>query len=266
MSSKIILIGNEKGGVGKTTTVLNVGEALARAGSKVLLVDLDPSGNLTHTLTKLQRDRRDNAKVTAEHIVDMSPESRKPASEAILDSVRPGVDLIPAPRNAAYLINAEKNITNDPIEGPHVLREALEPIRDRYDYILIDCSPTRNALEMCALVAADQLIVLNEAHDFSISAMEGVTSYAQSIKKRHNAGLWVRGTILNKVQPGTVLARTWNAKFAEAGVPVLGNVHSAESIKKAVNDGVSLADTKEGWRHLWVYDDLATTIIQRKKS
>ena len=266
MSSKVILIGNEKGGVGKTTTVLNVGEALARAGEKVLLVDLDPSGNLTHTLTKLQPDLRAAAKVTADHIVDIDPETRKPAAEAILDAVRPGVDLIAAPTNAAHLIGAEKNITNDPIEGPHVLRESLEPIRDRYDYILIDCSPTRNALEMCALVAADQLIVLNEAHDFSIAAMQGVTSYAQSIKKRHNSTLWVRGTILNKVQSGTVLARAWTTQFTEAGIPVLGSVQSAEAIKRAVNVGVSLADTKDGWRHVWVYDDLAATITQRKKS
>ncbi len=83
--------------MGKTTTVLNVGEALARAGEKVLLVDLDPSGNLTHTLTKLQPDLRAAAKVTADHIVDIDPETRKPAAEAILDAIRPPASISSPP-------------------------------------------------------------------------------------------------------------------------------------------------------------------------
>ncbi|MCK8673923.1 ParA family protein [Rhodococcus sp. NPDC003382] len=267
MSATVIYIGNEKGGVGKTTTVLNVGEALARAGAKVLLVDMDNAGHLSHTLTKSRPELRTNAAVTTDHIIEMRPEvPRKPAAEAIIEAVRPGVDLIAAPTNDAYLTSAEKYITDDPIDGPFVLREALQPIRDRYDYILLDCSPTRNALEMAALVASDQLIVVNEPIEFSVLAMQKMTAFAQKIKKRQNAGLWVRGTILNRLSAGTQLAKKWTAKFDEAGIPVLGMVRTAEVIKKAVEDGVSLADVKDGWRNTIDYDDIASAITQRKKS
>ncbi|WP_068166597.1 ParA family protein [Rhodococcus phenolicus] len=266
MTSQIILLTNEKGGVGKTTTVVNLGEAIARAGKNVLLIDLDPSGNLTLTVTKTQPDRRDSATVTVDHIVELHAERRRSASDAIVKDVRGGMDLIAAPKNPADLISAEKNISNDPLEGPHILREALEPIREHYDYILIDCSPTRNALELCALAAADQLIVINEPTQFSVDAMQRVTAYAQRIKKRSNPGLWVRGAIFNMYKTNTKIAQKWTTDLAEAGIPVLATIGYREAIKAAIEAGVSLAETKDGWRNAQVYDELAALITQRKKS
>lgn len=266
MSSQIILLTNEKGGVGKTTTVLNLGEALTRAGKSVLLIDLDPSGNLSDTLTKTQPGRRRDAAVTVDHIVELHPDRRQPASEAIIKDVRGSIDLIAAPMNPADLISAEKNISNDPLEGPHILREVLEPIRRRYDCILIDCSPTRNALELCALVAADQLIVINEPTKFSVDAMQRVTAYAQRIKKRSNASLWVRGAIFNMYKDNTKLAQKWAADLEEAGIPLLATIRYREAIKSAIEAGTPLIEAKEGWRHALAYDDLATIITQRKKS
>ncbi|MGN5240849.1 MULTISPECIES: AAA family ATPase [unclassified Rhodococcus (in: high G+C Gram-positive bacteria)] len=266
MSSQIILLTNEKGGVGKTTTVLNLGEALARAGKTVLLVDLDPSGNLTLTVTKTQPGRRDDATVTVDHIIELHADRRQSASDAVIKDIRGGMDLIAAPKNPADLISAEKNISNDPLEGPHILREALESIRERYDYILVDCSPTRNALELCALVAADQLVVINEPTQFSVDAMQRVTAYAQRIKKRSNSGLWVRGAIFNMYKTNTKLAQKWTTDLAEAGIPILATIGYREAIKAAIEAGIALAETKDGWRHALVYDELAATITQRKKS
>jgi chromosome partitioning protein len=188
---KIIALANQKGGVGKTTTCINLCSALTGRGKNVLICDVDPQGNCTSGMGV--------DKATRPNIYDVMVEGR-PAAEAIVKTKYGSI--IPANRELSgatvELVGME--------DREFVLKKALEPIRDGFDYILIDCPPSLELLTVNALVAADSVLIPVQCEYF---AMEGLTDLMTSIritKKRLNPGLEIEGLVMTMYDSRTNLS------------------------------------------------------------
>ncbi len=149
--AKTIAIGNQKGGVGKSTLTVNLGAALAKAGERVLLVDMDPSGNLTAGLGYPRNLQR-----TVESLMrEIALETENPSCEGTVLHHEEGMDLLPSNKLLTgmelWLQTVEENKT--------VLRDVLSRFQDDYDYILIDCMPSLGMLTLNAFTAADEILV-----------------------------------------------------------------------------------------------------------
>ena len=165
----IIAVANQKGGVGKTTTVVNLGAALARKGKSVLCIDFDPQANLTNYVAGCQSWENTIASVMRAAVLFQPADIR----ETIYHSERFGFDFIPSDLRLSeadiYLATAMSRET--------VLRRVLEPVRQAYDYILIDCNPSLGLLLTNVLVASNQVIIPVQTQYFAtqgLSSLEGV--------------------------------------------------------------------------------------------
>jgi chromosome partitioning protein len=180
--ARVIAVANQKGGVGKTTTAVNLAAALAHTAARVMLVDLDPQGNAT---MGSGIDKRELAASTCEMLLDEA------TLADILQRSPENFDLLPGNSD---LTAAEIRLMDEP-EREQRLKRALAPVRNNYDYILIDCPPSLSLLTLNALAAADSVLVPMQCEYF---ALEGLTSLLQTIdalKKRLNPTLEVEGIL-----------------------------------------------------------------------
>ena len=179
--AKIVAIANQKGGVGKTTTSVNLTAALAGLGKKVLLVDFDPQGNSTSGMGVSKRSRP-----TAHDVVLGDAAAR----DAVIRL--PYGWLLPANTD---LSGAEVELTNLP-RREYRLREALEEIRDDYDYIFIDCPPSLGLLTLNAFTAADSLLVPLQCEYYAMEGLADLTTSVKLANKRLNKNLYIEGILL----------------------------------------------------------------------
>ena len=180
--ARVIAVANQKGGVGKTTTAVNLAAALAHTAARVMLVDLDPQGNAT---MGSGIDKRELSASTCEMLLDEA------TLADILQRSPENFDLLPGNSD---LTAAEIRLMDEP-EREQRLKRALAPVRNNYDYILIDCPPSLSLLTLNALAAADSVLVPMQCEYF---ALEGLTSLLQTIdalKKRLNPTLAVEGIL-----------------------------------------------------------------------
>lgn len=166
--TKIIAIINQKGGVGKTTTAINLSAALGELGKKVLLIDLDPQGNTSSGLG-IEKEQVEDC------IYDVLL-NEVPLQEAIISEVTMGLDVVPATINLA---GAEVELVSE-MARENRLKEAVNTMRGTYDYIFIDCPPSLGLLTVNALVAADKLLIPIQCEYY---ALEGVTKLLESMKR-----------------------------------------------------------------------------------
>lgn len=191
---KVIAIANQKGGVAKTTTTVNLGTALSQLGARVLLVDNDPQGSLTISLGQ----EPDELSVTLSTLMENTiREDKLPWDEGILHQTE-GVDLIPANIDLSGLEVSLVNV----MSRETVLRRYIEQIKEHYDYIIIDCNPSLGMLTLNSLTAADSVLIPVEAQYLSARGMVLLMQTIGTVKRQINRRLEIEGILLTKVQRG----------------------------------------------------------------
>jgi chromosome partitioning protein len=193
----VYAITNQKGGVGKTTTAINLATYLAAAGRKVLLVDMDPQANTTSGIGVFQQIRQHT-------IYDLLVQEQDEVSifEVIVPTQRR--ELVVAP-TTVDLAAAEVELVNV-LAREHRLRQVLEPIRKRCDYIIIDCPPSLGLLTINALVAADGVVIPIQCEYLALEGLSQLLNTINRVKSKLNPGLDVVGILLTMFDPRTRLA------------------------------------------------------------
>lgn len=181
---KIIAIANQKGGVGKTTTTVNLAAALGVLEKKVLLIDADPQANATSGLGIDVDAVEFGSYQLLEHT--------KTAEETIIETTSPNVDLIPAHID---LVAIEIELV-DKDDREYMMKKAVTDLKNKYDYILIDCAPSLGLLTLNALTAADSVIIPIQCEYFALEGLGKLLNTVKSIQKIHNADLDIEGMLL----------------------------------------------------------------------
>ena len=252
-TTKIIAIINQKGGVGKSTTAVNLSAALGEQGKQVLLVDLDPQGNTTSGLG-IEKSELENCVYNV--LLDDVP-----IEDVIIPDVCEGLDLVPATINLA---GAEVELVSE-IARENRLKDAVGKMRGKYDYIFIDCPPSLGLLTVNSLVAADKLIIPIQTEFY---ALEGVTKLLESMKRvktRLNPTLDIFGILLTMYDGRTTLSRQVAAEvnnyFGDQVFETI--IPRTVKLSEAPSYGIPITQYDPLGKGAASYTNLAKEVIQR---
>ncbi len=215
--SRIISVANNKGGVGKTTTVINLGAGLQRQGKRVLLIDSDPQANMSQSLRIINQDRNIY---------------RAMKGETPLDPVEilPGLDAIPSTLD---LSGAEIELATEP-GREYILKELIEPLRNRYNYILIDTPPSLGILTVNALTASQEVIIPLQAEYLATQGLTRLLEIVGKIQKRLNKDLSIGGVFMTQYDSRKIL----NREVAE----FIKTYFEQDLLRTRVRDNIALAE------------------------
>ena len=251
--TKIFAVINQKGGVGKTTTAVNLSAALGACNKQVLLVDLDPQGNATSGLGV--------EKGLVEHCIYDVLLADLPVYQAIIPDIATGLDILPATINLA---GAEVELVNE-IARESRLKDALTQLRGKYDYIIVDCPPSLGLLTINAFVAADKLVIPVQCEFY---ALEGVTKLLDSmnrVRSRLNPSLDIFGVLLTMYDGRTTLSKQVADEVRNYFGKRVFNTIIPRTVKlsEAPSFGESIIDYAPEGKGAISYMDLAKEVISR---
>jgi chromosome partitioning protein len=202
--AKVVAMCNQKGGVGKTTSTINLGAALAEYGRRVLLVDMDPQGALSAGLGVPHYELEKT-------IHNVLVEPRVSIDDVLLSTRVKHMDLVPSNID---LSAAEIQLVNE-VGREQTLARALHPVLDRYDYVLIDCQPSLGLLTVNGLACSDGVVIPTECEFFSLRGLALLTDTVEKVRDRLNPKLEISGILLTRYDPRTVNSREVMARVVE---------------------------------------------------
>ena len=214
----VIAVANQKGGVGKTTTAINLSAGLARLGKRVMLADLDPQAN--STLSYL-----DPASVDLT-VYDLLTEQSVTAEQCIVPTSVENLSILPS---RIALAKVESKLVGE-FDAPFRLKDRFDPLRGQYDFIIIDTPPTLGLITVNALVAASHLIIPIQSSYFALEGTEDLLETVEKVKARPNPNLQVLGVVITLYDKRTTLARDIQQQICE----VFGDKVFATVITKSV--------------------------------
>jgi len=234
--SKIISIANQKGGVGKTTTAINVSSLLAAAEKKSLLVDIDPQSNSSSGLSITnQNPSIYEVLIGTENI-----------SDVITESYMPHLDLLPSNIN---LVGAEIEMVD--MEGREgLLKNALNEISNRYDYIIVDCPPSLGLLTLNALAASHSVLIPVQCEYFALEGLGQLLNTINIVKKHYNPGLAIEGVLLTMFDTRLRLSH----QVAEEVRKYFGE----KVFKTVINRNVRISESPSYGKPIILYDAVST--------
>ena len=243
---KVIAIANQKGGVGKTTTTVNLGIGLVNEGKKVLLIDCDAQGSLTQSMGYQEPDQLD---VTLSTLMQKSiQEQTIEPGEGILHHEE-GVDFVPANIELSGMETALVNV----MSRERVLKNYIDTVKKNYDYVLIDCTPSLGMLTINSLAAADEVIIPVQAHYLPLKGLEQLVSTVTKVQRQINPDLKFNGILLTMVDRRTLYNKEVSnvirlnyskyLKIFKTEIPISVKAAEASSVGKSVYayDGKGIA-------------------------
>lgn len=193
--AKVIAVANQKGGVAKTTTCINLGASLVATKRRVLVIDMDPQANATVG----SGIDRDELELSSYHVLL----GKAPAQDVIRHAEAACYDILPT---SGDLTAAEVELMNMMVAREQRLRQALEPVRDNYDFILIDCPPSLNMLTLNALVAADSVMIPMQCEYYALEGLSALINTIEEIRATVNPALQIEGLLRTMYDPRNNLA------------------------------------------------------------
>jgi chromosome partitioning protein len=237
--SHVIAIANQKGGVGKTTTAINLGAALAVAEKRTLILDIDPQGNATSGLGV-------STFVAKPTIYDVLI-GNTPISAAVMKGVHfPNLDIIPSTRD---LVGAEIELVSA-ADRESILRTAVSTIRESYDFILVDCPPSLGLLTLNTLTAADSVLIPIQCEFYALEGLSQLLNTVRLVQRSLNRGLEIEGVLLTMFDRRLHLSRQVAAEAREYFGPKV--------YRAAIPRNVRLAEAPSFGKPIVVYDVLSS--------
>ncbi len=252
---RVIAIANQKGGVGKTTTTVNLGASLAFMGKKVLLVDMDAQGNATSGVGIRKPD-------VAQDVYDVLV-NEVPLEEVIVQSSRENLDIVPA---TLQLAGAEIELTSMMARESR-LKSALAEVQDRYDFVLIDCPPSLGHLTINAFTASHSILIPVQCEYYALEGLSQLLNTVRLVQKHFNPTLKIEGVVLTMYDARTNLGaevieevrRYFQEKVYDTIIP------RSVRLSEAPSHGLAIIDYDGRSRGAEVYQALAKEVLAREE-